>query len=85
MRSPSPRALRRHDSSAWTSSLAKAKETGKFDYDAPVEGLQVVDKYTLKLKLNYPWWDILAELTGAPAPGRSRARWSRPTATRAAG
>jgi oligopeptide transport system substrate-binding protein len=43
--------------------IAKAKETGKFDYDAPVEGLQVVDRYTLKLKLNYPWWDILADLT----------------------
>jgi ABC-type transport system substrate-binding protein len=45
--------------------LAKAKETGKFDYDAPVEGLQVVDKYTLKLKLTEPWWDLVANLTGS--------------------
>jgi len=44
--------------------LAKAKETGKFDYDAPVEGLQVVDKYTLKLKLTGPWWDLPNDLTG---------------------
>ena len=45
--------------------LAKAKETGKLDYDAPVEGLQLIDKYTLRLKLNYPSYDMLAELTGS--------------------
>ena len=43
--------------------VAKAKETGKFDYDAPVEGLQVVDKYTLRLKLKEPYYDLLADLT----------------------
>jgi oligopeptide transport system substrate-binding protein len=45
--------------------LAKAKETGKLDYDAPVEGLQVVDRYTLKLKLTYPWYDIATDLTSS--------------------
>ena len=45
--------------------LAKAKETGKFDYDAPVEGMQLIDKYTLRLKLNYPSYDIVADLTGS--------------------
>jgi ABC-type transport system substrate-binding protein len=45
--------------------VAKAKATGKFDYDAPVEGLQVVDRYTLRIKLNYPWFDLLADLTGS--------------------
>lgn len=45
--------------------LAKAKEAGKFDYDAPIEGLQVVDKYTLKVKLTYPWWDIAVDLTSS--------------------
>ena len=64
--------------------LAKAKETGKFDYDAPVEGLQLVDKYTLRVKLNYPYYDLLFDLT-RPARRRSRAKWSRPTATPAAG
>ena len=34
--------------------LAQAKATGKFDYDAPVEGMQLIDRYTLRLKLNYP-------------------------------
>jgi oligopeptide transport system substrate-binding protein len=28
-----------------------AKKTGKFDYDAPVEGLKALDKYTLKIQL----------------------------------
>jgi len=45
--------------------VARAKETGKFDYDAPVEGLTVVDKYTLKLKLTGPWWDLVGDLTGS--------------------
>jgi ABC-type transport system substrate-binding protein len=45
--------------------LAKAKETGKLDYDAPVEGMQLIDKYTLRLKLNYPSFDTLADLTGS--------------------
>ena len=55
-----PRCARRRSicstgaSWAWTRCVAKAKETGKFDYDAPVEGMQVVDRYTLKLKLNVP-------------------------------
>ena len=52
--------------------VAQAKATGKFDYDAPVEGLQVVDKYTLKLKLNYPWWDLLADLTSATSAAVAR-------------
>jgi len=52
--------------------VADAKETGKFDYDAPVEGLVVADKYTLKLKLNNPWWDILPDLTSANAAAVAR-------------
>jgi len=30
----------------------KAVKSGKFDYDAPVAGLTVVDRYTLKIRLN---------------------------------
>jgi ABC-type transport system substrate-binding protein len=52
--------------------VAKAKETGKFDYDAPVEGLQLVDKYTMKLKLTYPWWDIAVYLTDGAAGAVAR-------------
>jgi len=52
--------------------LARAKETGKFDYDAPVEGLQVVDRYTLKLKLTGPWWDLPADLSGTGSSAVAR-------------
>jgi oligopeptide transport system substrate-binding protein len=45
--------------------LAKAKEAGKLDYDMPVEGLQVIDRYTLRLQFNYPVWDLHADLTSA--------------------
>jgi len=31
--------------------LAKARKTNTFDYDAPVEGLKVVDRYTFQVKL----------------------------------
>ena len=33
---------------------AKAAKTGKFDYDAPFPGLEVVDRYTLKIRLKAP-------------------------------
>ena len=34
--------------------VQKAKKTGKFDYDASVAGLQAVDRYTLRIRLNAP-------------------------------
>lgn len=52
--------------------VASAKATGRFDYDAPVVGLQVVDRYTLRLKLNYPWFDIAADLTGSGSSAVAR-------------
>ncbi len=52
--------------------VARAKDTGKFDYDAPLEGLQVVDRYTLKLKATGPWWDLPADLTGTPTAAVAR-------------
>ena len=40
--------------------LAKAAQTtGKFDYDAKVAGLQVLDRYTLKITLNHPEQNFL--------------------------
>ena len=59
--------------SSWarTRLVAKAKETGKFDYDAPMEGLQALDRYTIRIKLNYPSYDLLAE----PDAVRTAARW----------
>ena len=41
--------------------LARARKTGKFDYDEKIEGLQALDRYTLRLKFRRPeygfqWW-----------------------------
>ena len=43
--------------------VARAKETGKFDYDAPMEGLQTLDRFTMRFKLNFPDYELLANLT----------------------
>jgi len=43
--------------------IAKAKETGKFDYDAPMEGLLAADRYTIRIKLKRPSYDLLSNLT----------------------
>ena len=45
--------------------IAAAMKTGKFDYDAPLEGVQALDRYTIRLKLNFPAYDLLADLTNA--------------------
>jgi len=34
--------------------LAKAKEANRFDYDAPIEGLRAIDRYTIRLELIEP-------------------------------
>ncbi|TMG93507.1 MAG: heme-binding protein, partial [Betaproteobacteria bacterium] len=34
--------------------IAKAANTGRFDYDAALPGLEVVDRYTLKIRLSQP-------------------------------
>src|SRR4030095_4057760 len=33
---------------------ASALKTGKFDYDAPIAGLEIVDRYTLRIRLRKP-------------------------------
>ncbi|HET9045465.1 MAG TPA: ABC transporter substrate-binding protein [Casimicrobiaceae bacterium] len=43
--------------------IAKAKETGKFDYETPIEGLQALDRFTVRFKLNFPDYELLANLT----------------------
>jgi ABC-type transport system substrate-binding protein len=39
--------------------VAQAKKSGKFDYDAPVAGLQTPDRYTLTIRLNQPDYNFL--------------------------
>jgi ABC-type transport system substrate-binding protein len=38
---------------------AQAKKTGRFDYDAPVAGLELPDRYTLRIRLNAPDYNFL--------------------------
>ena len=39
--------------------VAKAKANNKFDYDAPIAGLDVVDRYTLRIRLKEPDYNLL--------------------------
>jgi ABC-type transport system substrate-binding protein len=44
--------------------IAAAKKPGaKFDYDAPIEGLQAIDRFTIRLKFNQPEYSLLSDLT----------------------
>jgi oligopeptide transport system substrate-binding protein len=43
--------------------VAKAKTTGHFDYDAPIEGLQAIDRYTLRFELVFADYELLSNLT----------------------
>jgi ABC-type transport system substrate-binding protein len=52
--------------------LAKAKEAGRLDYDAPVEGLQLVDRFTLRIRLKTPYYDLLSDLTTSPSAAVAR-------------
>ncbi|HVF63641.1 MAG TPA: ABC transporter substrate-binding protein [Casimicrobiaceae bacterium] len=51
--------------------LAQARKTGRLDYDAPIEGLQALDKYTLRIRLKeadygFPYW-LASTFTAAVA------------------
>jgi oligopeptide transport system substrate-binding protein len=43
--------------------VAQAKETGNFDYDTPLEGITAPDRYTIKIRLTGPSYDLLSDLT----------------------
>ncbi len=43
--------------------LAKAKAAGRLDYDAPIEGLKSLDRYTLQITLKEPDYVLLGYLT----------------------
>ena len=43
--------------------VARASATGKFDYDAPMAGLEALDRYTIRIKLVHPAYDLLPNLT----------------------
>ena len=39
--------------------VEEAKRTGRFDYDKPIEGLQALDRYTLRIRLVEPDYNML--------------------------
>jgi ABC-type transport system substrate-binding protein len=43
--------------------VEKAKTTGKFDYDAEIEGMKATDRYTIRLKLTEPDYTLFGFLT----------------------
>jgi ABC-type transport system substrate-binding protein len=42
--------------------LAKARKAGRFDYDAPIEGLKALDRYTWQIKLAKPFYVFIYNL-----------------------
>src|SRR6202521_3853076 len=52
--------------------LEAAKDTGRFDYDAPMEGLLALDRYTLRLKLKDPDYIIAGHMTQSPMAAVAR-------------
>ena len=38
---------------------ASALKSGRFDYDTPIPGLEVVDRYTLRIRLKEPYYTFL--------------------------
>lgn len=80
-------SLRRHFDPRWRSpwlfqfenkilgadeAMERAKKTGKFDYDAPIEGIEVVDRYTLRLRLAQPDYTFIYVLATSPSAALAR-------------
>ncbi len=42
--------------------LAKARKANRFDYDAPVEGLKALDRYTFQIRLTKPYYVFIYQL-----------------------
>jgi len=51
---------------------AKAKEVGHFDYDASIPGVEVVDRYTLRLHLTQPDFNLPYVLAHEPTSALAR-------------
>ena len=52
--------------------VAAAREGGKFDYDKAIAGLQAIDRYTIRIRLNFPDAELLPNLTTAGAGAVAR-------------
>jgi ABC-type transport system substrate-binding protein len=42
--------------------LARARKANRFDYDAPIEGLKALDRYTLQIRLTQPFFVFIYNL-----------------------
>jgi peptide/nickel transport system substrate-binding protein len=42
--------------------LARARKANQFDYDAPIEGLKAIDRYTWRIKLTQPYYVFIYNL-----------------------
>jgi ABC-type transport system substrate-binding protein len=42
--------------------LARARKANKFDYDAPIDGLKALDRYTFQIKLTQPFYVFIYNL-----------------------
>ena len=51
---------------------ARAKKTGKFDYDTKIPGLEVVDRYTLRIHLKQPDYNLSYVLAHEPTSAVAR-------------
>ena len=49
-----------------------ARTSGKFDYDAPIEGLAAIDRYTIRIKLNEPDYILFGYLCSSPMAAVAR-------------
>jgi len=52
--------------------IEAARKTGRFDYDATIEGLQALNRYTLRLKLKEPDYIMLGYMTQSPMAAVAR-------------
>ena len=52
--------------------MRQAKKTGKYDYDAPIAGLEVLDRYTLRIRLNQPDYNFQYVMAMPLAVGMAR-------------
>jgi ABC-type transport system substrate-binding protein len=52
--------------------IEAARKSGAFDYDARLEGAQAIDRYTLRLKLTHPAYDLLTDLNSSATSAVAR-------------
>ena len=52
--------------------MGQARKAGKYDYDAPIEGLQALDRYTLRVRLKQPDYNFLYFMAMANAGAVAR-------------